>query len=48
MKNMDKSYTGVEAEIGLIYRLNNFALSLGGQTNSFKVFEGSFGIGIMF
>lgn len=48
IKNMDKSYTGVEAEVGLIYRLNNFALSLGGQTNSFKVFEGSFGIGIMF
>lgn len=48
MKNKKISYSGVEAEVGGIYRFNNLAVSLGVQTNSFKLFEGCLGIGIMF
>lgn len=48
LKNKKISYSGVEAEVGGIYRINNLALSLGVQTNSFKMFEGCLGIGIMF
>lgn len=48
LKNKKISYSGVEAEVGGIYRINNLAVSLGVQTNSFKMFEGCLGIGIMF
>lgn len=48
LENIDKSYEGVEAEVGMIFRFNNLAVSLGGQTNSFKMFEGCIGLGIMF
>ena len=48
VKNKKISYSGLEAEVGGIYRINNLAISLGMQTNSFKMFEGCLGIGIMF
>lgn len=47
-KNTDESANGFEAEIGAIYRLNNLAMSLGFQTNSFKYAEVTVGVGIMF
>lgn len=47
-KNLDHSYSGVEAEIGFIYRLGDIAASAGVQTNSFKYFEACVGFGIMF
>lgn len=47
-KNTDESANGFEAEVGAIYRLNNLAMSLGFQTNSFKYAEITLGVGIMF
>ena len=47
-ENTDKTYKGIEAEVGGIYRIKNFALSAGVQTNSFKYWEATLGIGIMF
>lgn len=47
-ENIDQSYTGAEAEVGCILRLKNFALSGGVQSNSFKYFEATVGIGFMF
>ena len=47
-KNLDESYRGAEADLGLIFRMKNFAISAGAQSNSFKYFEGNVGIGIMF
>ena len=44
----DYSYEGVEAEVGCILRIKNIALSAGVQTNSFKYWEATAGIGIMF
>ena len=48
IKNTDHSYTGVEAELGLILRFGGFAISAGAQTNQFKYVEANVGIGIMF
>lgn len=48
VKNIDHSYKGVEAEIGLIIRFGGFAISAGAQTNQFKYAEANVGIGIMF
>ena len=42
------SFTGYEAELGLIVRLGGFALSAGVQTNQFKYYEANVGIGVMF
>ena len=42
------SFTGFEAELGLVFRLGGFALSAGVQTNQFKYFEANVGIGVMF
>lgn len=42
------SYTGLESEIGLIYRMKNFAISCGVQDNRFKYWEANVGIAIMF
>jgi hypothetical protein len=42
------SFTGVEAELGLIFRLGGFALSAGVQTNQFRYYEANVGIGVMF
>jgi hypothetical protein len=47
-ENSDKTYTGVEAELGLIFRAKNFALSAGVQSNSFSYMEATLGVGIMF
>lgn len=47
-ENQDKTYTGAEAELGLIFRNKNFAVSAGIQTNSFKYVEATIGVGIMF
>lgn len=47
-KNTEKSFKGVEAELGALFRLNNIALSAGLQTNSFKYWEATVGMGIMF
>lgn len=48
IKNTDHSASGVAAEIGLIGKLKNFALSAGCQTVNFKYMEISAGIGIFF
>jgi opacity protein-like surface antigen len=47
-ENTDKTYTGAEAEVGLILRSKNFAVSAGVQSNSFKYVEATIGVGIMF
>ena len=39
---------GIEAELGGIYRIKNVAISAGVQTNSFKYWESTLGVGIMF
>lgn len=47
-KNSDDSCNGIEADLGLVFRTKNFAFSAGVQSNSFKYFEATFGVGIMF
>ena len=47
-KNLDNSYSGVEAELGGIYRLKNIAVMAGVQSCKFKYWEASIGVGIMF
>jgi hypothetical protein len=47
-ENIDKTYKGAEAELGLILRSKNFAVSAGIQSNSFKYLEATIGVGIMF
>lgn len=47
-KNTDKSYQGYEAELGGVFRIKNVALMAGVQSNGFKYWEGSVGVGIMF
>ena len=47
-KNLDSSYQGIEADLGGIYRIKNIALMAGVQTNQFKYWEGTLGVGIMF
>ena len=47
-ENKDGSATGVEADLGLVFRAKNFAITAGVQSNSFKYFEATLGIGIMF
>lgn len=47
-KNLDNSYQGVEADLGGIYRIKNVAIMAGVQTNQFKYWEGTLGVGIMF
>lgn len=42
------SFTGIEAEAGIIVRLGIFALSAGVQTNQFEYFEANAGIGVLF
>lgn len=48
LKNTDHSSSGVEAELGGIYRYKDYAVSVGVQTNRFKYVEATLGIGIMF
>lgn len=47
-ENADDSYSGIEADFGLVLRAKNFAFSAGVQSNSFKYFEATVGVGIMF
>ena len=47
-ENKDDSATGIEADLGLVFRAKNFAITAGVQSNSFKYFEATLGIGIMF
>lgn len=47
-KNVDESFNGVEADLGLVLRLKNIALTAGVQSNQFKYFEATVGLGIMF
>lgn len=47
-ENQDETYKSVETELGCILRMKNFALSAGVQSNKFKYFEATVGIGIMF
>ena len=47
-ENVDDSYTGIEADLGLVLRTGNVAFTAGVQSNSFKYFEATVGIGIMF
>lgn len=42
------SFTGIEAEAGLLLKLGVFALSAGVQTNQFKYMEANIGVGVMF
>ncbi len=44
----DASYDGFEAELGGIYRIKNFAMSAGVQTNQFKYWEATVGVAFMF
>lgn len=44
----EHSYTGVESELGLIWRIKNFAISGGVQNTRLKYWEGTFGIALMF
>lgn len=48
IENTDETYTGIEAETGLVLRAKNIAFSAGVQSNSFKYMEATVGIGIMF
>ena len=47
-ENIDQSFSGVEADLGLVLRAKNFAFSAGIQSNSFKYYEATLGVGIMF
>ena len=47
-ENTDGSYSGIEADLGLVLRTKNLAFSAGVQSNSFKYFEATLGVGIMF
>ena len=47
-ENQDETCKGIEADLGLVLRGKNIAFSAGIQSNSFKYFEATVGIGIMF
>jgi len=47
-ENQDETFKGIEADLGLVLRMKNIALSAGLQSNSFKYFEATVGLGIMF
>ena len=42
------SFSGLEAEVGLVFRLGAFAVSAGVQSNSVKYWEANLGVGVMF
>ncbi len=44
----DLSYSGIEADLGIVFRAKNVAFAVGAQTNSFKYWEGTLGIGFIF
>lgn len=47
-KVTSSSFTGVEAEVGLLAHFGIFAISAGVQTNQFKYVEANVGIGVLF
>ena len=47
-ENTDQTFNGIEADLGLVLRAKNIAFSAGVQSISFKYFEATVGIGIMF
>ena len=47
-KVVPSSFSGIEAETGLVFRFGGVVLSAGVQTNSFKFYEANVGIGVMF
>lgn len=47
-ENTDETFKGIEADLGLVLRAKNVAFTAGVQSNSFKYFEATVGIGIMF
>ncbi len=47
-KNIDASFKGIEAELGLIGRIRNIAVSGGVQSCRFKYWEAVVGVGFMF
>ncbi len=44
----DLSYSGVEVDLGCVFRAKSLAFTAGIQSNSFKYWEATLGIGIMF
>lgn len=44
----DHTYKGLESEAGAIYRIKNVAFSVGVQNNSFKYWESTIGVALMF
>ncbi len=42
------SYTGIEAECGILFRMHALVLSAGVRTNQFKYFETCAGLGVLF
>lgn len=47
-RNTDRSYQGLEVEIGGLFLYKRLAVSLGAQTNSFRYLEGNLGLGVVF
>ncbi|MBR4739769.1 MAG: hypothetical protein IK074_01230 [Bacteroidales bacterium] len=47
-KVVPSSFSGIEAETGVVVRLGGVVLSAGAQTNSFKFWEANIGVGVMF
>jgi len=47
-KNINHSFLGAEAELGMIFRINRFNFSLGVNTINFKFFEANAGVGYFF
>lgn len=47
-ENTDETFKGVEADLGLVLRTGNFAISAGVQSNNFKYYEATVGVGLMF
>lgn len=47
-RNTDRSYHGMEVEVGGLFLYKCLAVSLGAQTNSFRYLEGNVGVGVLF
>lgn len=47
-KVSSSSFSGVESELGVVFRFGAFAVSAGMQNNSFKFWEANLGVGVMF
>lgn len=47
-ENTDETFKGIEADLGLVLRMKNIAITAGIQSNQFKYYEATVGLGIMF